>query len=157
MSELAYTDIKYKIVPAGSDFIVGSHSKNAQGELFSIDFELQISSSENQLKKRLLDVLFGIFLFLCIPIAVFKPKKIIKKISQAVSLILGSKTLVSYLPHIQNQALPALKQGFLYPASKVNKNTDSGTIERVNFLYAKDYSPNIDFELFLKNLKYLAL
>ncbi|MDB4347621.1 glycosyltransferase family 2 protein [Bacteroidia bacterium] len=156
MSDLSNEDIKYKIVPAESEFIVGSHSKNAQGELFSIDIQMLIGKEENRLKKRLLDFLFGLLLLILLPLSLIKPKKIGTKIANAFALIWGSKTLISYVPAPDIKKLPPLKQGLLFPASKVNASSNSATINRVNFLYAKDYTPGIDLELFIKNLKKLT-
>lgn len=157
MSELSNEDVKYKIVPAESEFIVGSHSKNAQGELFSIDIQMQISKEENRIKKRMLDFAFGVILLLLLPLSLLKPKKISEKIIDIIALLWGSKTLVSYVPATDVIKLPIIKQGILFPASKISIDSNPSTINRVNFLYAKDYSAGIDLELFIKNLKALVL
>lgn len=155
MSELSNASIKYKIVPAGSDFIVGSHSKNSQGELFSIDIQMNISKDDNRLKKRMVDLFTGSLLLILLPLAVVKPSTIWHKFINIFQLIVGRKTLVSYIPNSKGK-LPFIKPGLLYPAKRVTEFSDASTIERVNFLYAKDYSANIDIELFLRNLKDLV-
>jgi len=155
MSELSNTDIKYKIVPAESEFIVGSHSKNAQGELFSIDIQMQISKEENRLKKRLLDFLSGVILLLLLPLGIVNPSKWGQKLANASLLIIGKRTLVSYVPQSDTKKLPQLKNGILGPAEKVSAQSDKATVNRVNFLYAKDYTPGIDLELFAKNFRKL--
>ena len=115
-----------------------------------------ISKEENRLKKRLLDFLFGCLLLLLLPLSLLKPKKLGTKISNAFSLIWGNKTLISYVPAPDQKKLPPLKPGILYPASKINASSNSATVNRVNFLYAKDYTAGIDIELFIKNLKDLT-
>ena len=89
------------------------------------------------------------------PLSFLRPQLWFSKVKGAFKLIFGKVTLVGYIPN-QTAKLPNLKPGLLFPAKKVDESSDIHTIERVNFLYAKDYSPNIDMELFLRNLKKLV-
>ncbi len=157
MSNYSQKGIKYRMVPEGVNFMVGSHSKNTPGELFSIDVKLALADEDNLLKKRLLDVVFGITSLLLLPLTLIKPNQFLKVLQNSFLLIIGSKTLVSYFPKGQLDKLPKLKSGILYPSNLINDATDIQTIDRVNFLYAKDYKTGFDIEIFLKNIKSVLL
>ncbi len=153
MSNYSNHNIKFRIAPEGVEFIVGSHSKNSPGELFSIDVVLAINGDDNPFKKRLLDLLFGFIVILFIPILLLRPKIIFFKLKQVFQIIIGKKSFVGYFPKGNFGSLPAIKPSLLYPSQKINYQTDIQTINRVNFLYAKDYRPTYDIEIILKNIK----
>jgi GT2 family glycosyltransferase len=147
MNKLSKANIKFKIVPANSNFIVGSHSKNNQGELFSIDLQLNISKEENKIKKRLIDILTGILLLLSLPLSILNPKGIFQKVKNGIQLIFAQKTLIGYIDTASNDSLPKLKPGILNPIFNREITLDIEAKERINFLYAKDYSAGIDIQL----------
>lgn len=151
MNKLSKANIKFKIVPTNSNFIVGSHSKNNQGELFSIDLQLNISKEENKIKKRLIDILVGLLLFICIPLSIIKPKNLITKIKNCLALLFGKKSLVGYINSDNIDSLPKIKNGIIYPIFNAEVSLDIEAKERINFLYAKDYSAGIDLQLLSNN------
>jgi len=155
MSSLSTKKIKFRMVPEGVNYMVGSHSKNSPGELFSIDVKLALSDENNQLKKRILDLVFSFIYLLFSPLTLIKPWRIPQVLKNIFSLMLGRVTAVSYFPAGNVSTLPKLKKGLLYPSNLITAETDLQTIERVNFLYAKDYKPGFDIELFLKNISAL--
>lgn len=157
MARLKDESIKFKIVPANSNYIVGSHSKNSQGELFSIDLQFKINKDENKIKKRIIDLLCAFILMLCLPLSIFRPSGFLSKFSNMISLLIGSKTLVSYIPLSTNQNLPKLKKGIIHPIFDKTVQLNTEAMERVNFLYAKDYAASVDFQLFNLNAKELLI
>jgi len=155
MSNLSTKKIKFRMVPEGVNYMVGSHSKNSPGELFSIDVKLALGDENNQLKKRFLDVIFAFIYLLFLPITLLKPSRIPIVLKNIARLMIGKITTVSYFPAGNVSTLPKLKKGLLFPSNLINSETDIQTVERVNFLYAKDYKPGFDIELFLKNISAL--
>ena len=61
------TELQYKILPEESLSIIGSHSKNTAGELYTIDIQFAIADPMNRRNKRLFDVLMSLLLFILSP------------------------------------------------------------------------------------------
>lgn len=144
--------VSYKIVPEKSLSIIGSSSKNNPGELYTIEIQFQIATAANRRNKRLLDILVSICFIICAPILIFFTKNKSSFFTKIIQVLISKKSWVSYAK-TANQAvtLPSLKSGYLSPASlHPQKQFDEATKERLNFLYAKDYSWVNDVQIIWK-------
>ena len=154
------TDLAYKIVPEESLSIIGSPSKNSSGELYTIDIQFQIAQFMNQRNKRLLDILLSIMFLITSPILILFVKSKINFIQNIFKVLFGQKTWVGYTRGHENYSkhLPKIKQGVLSPIDELNlKDFDHSTIQRLNFLYARDFTPWRDLGIILKAIKKLGL
>jgi GT2 family glycosyltransferase len=152
MSQLG-AQISYRIVPEESWSIIGSHSKNTSGELYTIDIQFNISDPLTRRNKRWLDVFFSLFLILTFPIQLFLIKNPLRVFKNALSCLLGKKSWVGYQPtESPSLDLPNIKPGILTPldGSTIKELTDEATINRLNLLYAKDYDWYKDVEVIWK-------
>jgi hypothetical protein len=70
---------------------------------------------------------------------------------------MGKKTWIGYVPCSPGiEKLPVLKPGILHPGDLFpDIHHDAGKMERMNILYAKDYSLYTDAEILLKSWKNL--
>lgn len=148
----------YKIVPPKSMSIIGSDSKNTSGDLYALDVNLKIGNSKSKQLKRLFDIVTAFILGITILLNiwfVYNKKNYLKNIGK---VFLGKKTWVSYSPIItQTYHLPLIKKGIIHPISNSNiKENSTLNVERLNLLYAKNYSVEIDFFYLLKNFKQLG-
>jgi GT2 family glycosyltransferase len=85
--------LTFKIIPNGSDFIIGSQSVETPGVLYSKDFNLAFFSSAIQRNKRLLDLFLTILFTVGSPILFFsKNRKAI--FSNFIQVLIGTKTWV---------------------------------------------------------------
>jgi GT2 family glycosyltransferase len=146
------TQIEYKIVPENSLSIIGSNSKDAPGELYTIDIKLAIAAPFNKRSKRIFDLIASLFLLLTFPvnlIIIKNPGQLFKNIF---SVFAGQRTWVSYNRNsMVEHELPALKKGIITPADEFYRQSlNAATINRINFLYARDYSVYTDLTLFFK-------
>ena len=164
------SDVDFKIVPKESISIIGSSSKESAGELYTIDIRYNIARQMARRNKRLLDLLLSIC-FLGFAVGLFflvkQPYGFIKNI---LGVLGGKKTWVGYAPgHWQPtdgnyglgteklQLLPSLKPGVLSPLDALGeRQLDRATIQRLNFLYAKDYDGWKDLEIIWKGLRKLG-
>lgn len=146
--------IEYKIVPEDSWSIIGSHSSNRAGELYTIDIELSINSPENKRGKRVFDLFSSLILILLFPIFITIQKQPITYFSNCFKVLFGIKTWIAYSKY-KNDKLPDLKNGILSP-HKMDQNLLEDQKGRLDFLYAKDYSVWTDLELLIANIKYLG-
>lgn len=146
--------IEYKIVPEDSWSIIGSHSSNKAGELYTIDIELGINKVENKRSKRTFDLIASIFLLALSPLLIIISKKPTGLLSNILKVLLNLKTWVGYTSE-GNLNLPQLKANIL-PTYNINKDIELEHKHRLDFLYAKDYSVWIDFEILMRNLRNLG-
>ncbi|MCB0632281.1 MAG: glycosyltransferase [Saprospiraceae bacterium] len=144
--------VAYKTVPEESMSIIGSQSKNTSGELYTVNLNFAIDQPANRRKKRSLD------LVLCATVLLFSPvlllinrRKTAAILQKWWSICVGRTTWVAYAKTKRSNALPQIPPGLFSPTDALHKiPTDDKTLERLNFLYAKDYNPAIDLEIVWK-------
>ena len=142
MTSINKPNVEYKIVPDESNFIIGSSSKNAQGDYYTFDIQFNINKKENRRKKRFLDVSLSLITILLFPLLIFTKRKF-NNLIDSFSVLFGKKTWVA-TNDTENSF--GLKKGIFTPSSN-NKKVDEKTAHRLNMLYAKNYTPNLDFEI----------
>jgi len=150
--------INYKIVPTESMSIIGSHSKNTPGELYTVAIQFQIASILQKRNKRLLDILVSLCLLLIGPFILFFIKEKTSFFINCFQVFFGKKTWVGYAATSSlTTDLPPLQAAVLSPLEGLDSNLlDATTIERLNFLYARDYDWRKDLSLIGKGWQYLG-
>jgi len=151
-------DLEYKIVPEESLSIIGSSSKNTSGELYTIDIRFQIATSMNQRNKRMMDILLSLFLIPFFVVIFLFVKNKIGFAGNIYHVLVGNKSWVGYAKNKANIGdLPKIRTGVLTPLDGLKlKQLNIPTIQRLNFLYAKDYEPIKDIEIVWKGLSNLG-
>jgi hypothetical protein len=145
-------NLEYKIVPEDSMSIIGSNSKDAPGEFYTIDIKLSIDTSLSRRSKRLFDIAASLFLLVTLPLNVFIISHPIQLIQNIFSVLFGKKTWVGYGGNLAEQhQLPDIRKGVITTMDELNMSSiNDAAIARINMMYAKDYSASLDAELFLK-------
>jgi GT2 family glycosyltransferase len=142
MLKFTNAELDFKIAPPESLSVIGSNSINTAGDLYVVHFNT-LSRNLNRRKKRILDILLSLLLLVFSPLAVFFIKNPGQFIKNAFTTLLGMHSWVGYhpVPGESLLSLPRLHPGVLTPACKLERvNPDNNLIEKVNMLYAKDYS-----------------
>lgn len=141
--------IEYKILPQESVSIIGSHSKNSTGELYTIDIHFKIDLPYQRRNKRVFDLALSFFLILTLPYHLFFLKNRTNLIRNIFKVFSGQKTWVGYFPQPHFPLnLPVLKPGVLSPVDELRlSNVSPKTIERLNLLYAKNYNVSKDIDI----------
>jgi GT2 family glycosyltransferase len=156
MLDLTHLDIDYKIAPPESISIIGSNSIHTAGDLYVVNINA-ISKPANKRRKRIFDIGVAKLFLLLSPFLVWFFKSKGQFFSNIFSVFMGEKTWIGYMagsPGIEK--LPVLKPGILHPGDLFpDIHHDAGKMERMNILYAKDYSLYIDAEILLKSWKNL--
>ncbi len=150
--------VNYKIVPTESMSIIGSHSKNTPGELYTVAIQFQITSILQKRNKRLLDILVALVLLLIGPFMLFFLKEKTTFFINCFQVLFGKKTWVGYAAKSTlTTDLPILKPAVLNPLEGLSDNLlDDATIKRLNFLYARDYDWQKDLRLIGKGWRQLG-
>ena len=147
MSEIPSTKIDFKIAQPETIFLIGSNSIETAGDLYVFNINA-ISKPENQRAKRTFDILVSFLLLVTSPINLWffsKPKKYLSNIFK---ILLGKYSLVGYAAQeIKTiNGLPRLKKGVLTPMDRLNF-TEENISDKLNLLYARDYSLSKDFAI----------
>lgn len=144
------SEVSYKILPKESDSIIGSSSKNAPGELYTVDIEYKINTPANRRNKRAFDLLICILLLLALPFLFFLVKSPFQFLKNWFWVAVGKLSWVGYDRSNLPANLPKGKKGILHPIDGLKIDSlNSQTIQRLNFLYARDFSIERDFEILL--------
>jgi hypothetical protein len=155
---LSNFNIEYKIAPPASVSIIGSNSIDTAGDLYVVNVNA-ITKENNKRNKRLFDMALACLLLIFSPIVVWfvnERSNFFKNIFRVMS---KKYSWVGY--HYVNTAvylsLPAIQKGILKTTDLlVDGNFDNEMIDRVNMLYARNYSVLKDFEMVWKLFKKLG-
>ncbi len=135
-------DFQYRILPEDGLSIIGSPSRNAPGELYTIDIQLNLAQSLQRRNKRLFDLGLSVFLLLTLPLQALVVRPVRPLPRHSLEVLLGKRTWVGYGSDERGVSdLPRLRPGILYPADALSVDgLDLATRRRLDLLYAKDYT-----------------
>lgn len=141
--------MSYRIVQPESNSIVGSQSKNMAGDLYAIDISLNIALPAQKRNKRVLDLMVCAVAASLLPILIFLIKNPMQFIKNWWRVFLGNCSWVGYaFTNVeQHTKLPAIKAGIISPATQLAQKNNKINYHRINYLYAKEYSPVVDLRL----------
>lgn len=148
----------YKILPSQSESIIGSDSKNTSGDLYAIDVHLNLAQSRAQTLKRLMDVGVAMLLFFSFPITFWLMKEKVGYLRNILNVFSGKLTWVGYIPNTKESTytLPNIPSSVIHPSIKTNIQKDTIIIDKLNLIYAKDYSIENDLLLLFSNFRELG-
>lgn len=150
MYAISKPDVHFKIVPEESMFIIGSNSKDEPGDFYTLEINLALSKPLQLHKKRLLDVVVAIFCIPLLPLLLLVVKQKANFVLNIFKVLLGEKTWVGYAPSANLNVLPKLKPSVLTTTGKIEKLNEV-TVQKINFLYAKEYSVEKDLGILLSS------
>jgi len=156
MGSLGDEEVNFKIVPEETLYIIGSNSKNTNGEFYTIDLKLALADSTQQRNKRLFDIAASLGMLLGLPLLLFLVKKPAGFFANWLAVIAGKKTWIGYIDGEDSQYLPSIPHGVLSPAGNADLSKLSLSPDIINFRYARDFSVNNDLQILLSYLKYLG-
>ena len=149
-------NLQYRIVPEESMYVIGSHSRDSNAELYSIEIKLAISEHHNRRMKRIFDVGLALMMIPLIPVNIIIMRGHLGIISNIFKVLIGKCTWVGYANH-NHDGLPKLRAGILTPVDELpNDNVDSHTKRQLNLLYAKNYTLEKDITIILKGYRRLG-
>jgi O-antigen biosynthesis protein len=158
MSALQDLRVDYKIAPEDSLSIIGSNSINTAGDLYTVNIS-SINRVENKRNKRSFDIASCLVLLLLYPILIFLVNQPLGLIRNILFVLAGHRSWVSYIrdEHYEMERLPHIRKGVLNPLDAFGKENISEEIkQRLNFIYARDYSTNTDLNIVIKGFRQLG-
>ena len=155
MAELG-PGLEYRILPEGSDSLIGSHHRRERGTLYTVDINLRLSDPTYRRAKWLFDRLSALILLLCLPLLVWGVHRKGAFIRNVFATLIGRSSWVGYRPDDPTAGrLPALPRAVLYPGFGSGK-LPPATPPHLNLLYARDYSLAEDWRIFRMNFRQLG-
>ncbi|GAA3989500.1 glycosyltransferase family 2 protein [Hymenobacter antarcticus] len=138
--------VAYKILPEDSQYIIGSSSKDAPGDYYTLDIALNLYQPQQARAKRLLDVLTSAGLLGLAPLLIGFQSNKTGFLRNCGAVLLGRRTWVG-LRYMAGpaRAVPAVLSPADAAISAVPLN--EVTLRRLELLYAKDYEPGTDLSV----------
>jgi hypothetical protein len=154
MCAIGSSTINFKIAQPESPFLIGSNSIETAGDLYVVDINA-IQKPVNQRNKRLIDLSFSIACILFYPLLCFFFKQKKQFAMNCMHILIGRHSFVGYMtPEGKPNGLPPIKRGILTPAELLPTN-DVKSLEKLNLIYARDYSIYRDIQIFAKGWRKL--
>lgn len=155
MMKLSGKGIDFKIVPDQSNFIIGSSSKNQPGDYYTSQVAYNITNPEHRLNKRFFDIGSALLLLITLPLNIWFIRNTGTYLSNLFSVLRGQKTWVGY-SNTGSKDLPPIKPSVISPIDELSLLVDTQTENRLNYLYAKDYTVYRDLSIFMNGLSKLG-
>ncbi len=148
MSSIGGKKLRFKIAPPESAYIIGSDSIERSGEVYLMDLNA-INRVSNTRRKRLMDLVLGLFFLLTYPFIVWGIKDKIGFLRNILSVLSGKKSWVGYaIPAAEKQHLPKIKKGVLSPLDKLRYvKSPNETGKKLNSIYAREYGLRKDLAI----------
>jgi O-antigen biosynthesis protein len=155
MSSISSDLVDFKIAQPESLFLIGSNSIETAGDLYILNLN-SITTKSNVRNKRTFDFMVALSLLLFTPLSILFYRKKKKFMKNLFSILFGEKSVVGYHYFLEPHTihLPKIKAGILSPADKLLLE-DSSMTDKLNLLYARDYSLFTDFSILRKAWKKL--
>jgi hypothetical protein len=155
MSLQGNENVEFKIAPQESLSIIGSNSIDTAGDLYTLDIN-SVNKPSNRRKKRIIDISFSIIFIGLIPVLIFVARNPIYFIGNIFKVLLGFNTWVGFNINHQPSDINH-RAGILSPSDSLKSNNITPEVtERLNKIYAKDYSVKNDVNIILKGIRNLG-
>jgi GT2 family glycosyltransferase len=157
MYMISRPDVHFKIVPEESVFIIGSNSKDEPGDFYTLEINLALNTPMQLRKKRILDIVVSLLLIPVSPLLLLFVKQRANYILNLFRVLLGEKTWVGYASVGDTDLLPKIRPSVVTTVDPAAGNAlNEVTVQKLNFLYAKEYSIEKDLSILLRSLSRLG-
>jgi GT2 family glycosyltransferase len=145
--------VAYKILPKGSQYIIGSSRKNAPGDYYAQASPLRLYQPAQRRSKRRLDLAASLGLLLAAPLLVWAQRRPARLLPHIWQVLVGRCSWVGlrYTPGTAGCAI-------LSPADTADTpaTLSAAARQRLEFLYAKDYEPETDLRILCRGWRQLG-
>lgn len=153
MGRLSSKGVNFKILPDERFFVIGSNSKDATGEFYTKEIHLLLAEAYHRRVKRWFDILTSVVLVLTGPVLALISRGYKTYYKNCMDVLSGRKSWVGYDVTVPTEHLPDLKPGVVMVSERSRSFALSDTMkQRLNYLYARNYSVETDAALLLKAL-----
>lgn len=148
------TGYRFMLAASTTMNIVGSMSRDTEGESYGLRIQFKLSEPTARRSKRLFDLASSFLLIFCSPIILLFTKQRGAALAHMIEVLAGKKTWVSYNPvDPMIRSLPRLRPGILYPSYTDGHPNELIRLEHIHYVYARDYHWTTDFSILTSQLK----
>ena len=150
MSTIDSDTIDFKIAQPESLYLIGSNSIDTAGDLYILNIN-SITTKANIRNKRTFDFLAAFCLFILSPLLIWIYRNKKRFLKNILFVLFGKRSIVGYhsIQYSTDNNLPKIKLGILSPADKVPV-FEEVLVDKLNLIYARDYSITKDFSILKK-------
>lgn len=146
--------LRYMLAASTTMNIVGSMSRDTEGESYAIRVHFNLSDPASGRAKRIFDFLSALLMLIASPILVFFIPGKLSFFKNLFSVLSGKKTWVSYHPFDPTvSSLPPLRKGIVYPAYPQGDSDPTRRLQHIHYVYARDYHWTTDLSILLAQLR----
>lgn len=150
MSKISSDSIDFKIAQPESLYLIGSNSIDTAGDLYILNIN-SIATKSNIRNKRTFDVCVSLICFTLSPVLLFFFRNKLQFFKNSIAVLIGKKSIVGYhFISLDSKELPKIKKGILSPADNMKQVEDEVVWDKLNLIYARDYSLLKDFMILNK-------
>jgi GT2 family glycosyltransferase len=155
MTAIDSSKTDFKIAQPDSLSLIGSNSIETAGDLYVLNINA-ITKPENVRTKRTFDLLVSFLLIIFSPFMIWITENKKKYLKNLLNILLGKLTVVGYSRNNSSASinLPRIKSGVLNPSDAISI-IDETLTDKLNLIYARDYSVQKDLNILLKAWKKL--
>jgi hypothetical protein len=148
------TGYRFMLAASTTMNIVGSMSRDTEGESYGLRIHFKLSDPIARRSKRLFDLVSSILLILGSPVILLFISHRGSAFANMLRVLAKQKTWVSYNPaDPMMNSLPKLDPGVLYPAYADGHPNELIRLEHIHYVYARDYHWTTDFSILTSQLK----
>ena len=149
---------RYKIYAADTASVIGSYSKEYQGQIDTFDIHYAISSPYQRFMKRLTDIILSIICILFFPVIWPLNRFNMNYFTNVFQTLAGKKTWIGYnVTEMKKVLLPKIKSNILgHSDSNLVSNLNPEQRMHLDFIYAREYQSRIDFNAFFNQMRALS-
>lgn len=141
-------NLRYMLAASTTMNIVGSMSKDTEGEFYAIRVHFKISDPSSKRAKRLFDFFSAALFLLLFPVLVFFIQNRLSLLKNIIKVLTGKKTWVSYHPSDpMMSSLPPIPEGVLFPVYPLDESDVSRRLRHIHYVYARDYHWTTDLSI----------
>lgn len=146
--------LRYMLAASTTMNIVGSMSKDTEGESYAIHVHFKLSQITARRAKRIFDVFCSLMLAIFFPLLVWVIPSPFSLLQNIFRVIRGRRTWVAYHPlDPVISSLPPLPLGVLHPAYPRDEADLTRRLQHIHYVYARDYHWTTDLAIFISQLK----
>ena len=149
----ARPEVAYKVLPEGSQYIIGSSHKNAPGDYYAPPPPLRLYQPAQRRSKRRLDLVVSLVLLVAAPLLVWGQRRPAGLLPHIWQVLAGRRSWVGrrYTPGAADRAI-------LSPADTADAPgmLSAAARQRLELLYAKDYEPETDLRVLWRGWRQLG-
>ena len=152
----AQPPVAYKILPAGSQYIIGSSRKDAPGDYYALDRSWRLGQPAQRRNQRLLNLLVATAVLLLSPVLLWAQRRPSGLLPHVAQVPRGRRRWLGLRDQPEAARYPAvLSPADVAPGAETN-SLSAETCCRLERLYAQDYEPSLDLAVLWRGWRRLG-